>query len=198
MAEGDDGGLVVFLGFALAGVPGFALSASLAAVAGFVVGAVIAGALVRRVPRDRRRALVITVGLETVLVLACLPPLVATAGQVGREPGPAVAAAVATLLAVAMGLQNGVVRHLAVPDLTTTVLTMTITGIAADRGRSGRPVVLRRVLAVTGMLAGAAVGAVLVQTVGLAWALVPVLVLLLGVLGTLLAHDRRAVWVPPL
>jgi hypothetical protein len=31
-----------------------------------------------------------------------------------------------------MGVQNAVARQLAVPDLTTTVLTMTLTGIAAD------------------------------------------------------------------
>ena len=31
-----------------------------------------------------------------------------------------------------MGIQNATVRRLAVPDITTTVLTMTLTGIAAD------------------------------------------------------------------
>ena len=55
-------------------------------------------------------------------------------------PGSGLAAAVAALAAVALGLQNSVVRRLAVPDLTTTVLTMTLTGIAADVRSSGRPV----------------------------------------------------------
>ena len=32
-----------------------------------------------------------------------------------------------------MGVQNSSVRRLAVPDLTTTVLTLTVTGIGADR-----------------------------------------------------------------
>jgi len=36
------------------------------------------------------------------------------------------------LLALAMGGQNAVVRRLAVPDLTTTVLTLTVTGLVAD------------------------------------------------------------------
>jgi len=36
------------------------------------------------------------------------------------------------LTAIAMGLRNATVRRLAVPDLTTTVLTLTVTGIAAD------------------------------------------------------------------
>jgi len=36
------------------------------------------------------------------------------------------------MLAVAMGAQNAVARRLAVPDLTTTVLTLTVTGLVAD------------------------------------------------------------------
>jgi uncharacterized membrane protein YoaK (UPF0700 family) len=35
-------------------------------------------------------------------------------------------------LGVAMGIQNAAARAIAVPDLTTTVLTLTITGVAAD------------------------------------------------------------------
>ena len=63
-----------------------------------------------------------------------------------------------------MGIQNAVARRLAVPDLTTTVLTMTLTGIAADvrakdHGLAGLD---RRVLAVATMFAGAACGALLV------------------------------------
>src|SRR5260370_11374975 len=36
------------------------------------------------------------------------------------------------LTAVGMGLRNATVRRLAVPDMTTTVLTLTLTGLAAD------------------------------------------------------------------
>jgi hypothetical protein len=43
------------------------------------------------------------------------------------EVGLILAAAIA-LLAMAMGVRNATVRRLAVPDLTTTVLTMTLTG----------------------------------------------------------------------
>ena len=41
------------------------------------------------------------------------------------------------LTALAMGLRNATVRKLAVPDLTTTVLTLTITGLAADSSLGG-------------------------------------------------------------
>ena len=49
--------------------------------------------------------------------------------------------------AVAMGLRNATVRRLAVPDLTTTVLTLTLTGLAADSffAGSNNPRSLRRI-----------------------------------------------------
>ena len=62
-----------------------------------------------------------------------------------------------------MGVQNATARHIAVPDLTTTVLTMTLTGIAADVRAAHFGVVVRRLLAVATMLAGAVVGALLVR-----------------------------------
>jgi len=58
------------------------------------------------------------------------------------------------------------VRRLAVPDLTTTVLTMTLTGLAADSklaGGSGKGSA-RRIAAVLAMLAGALAGALLLKT----------------------------------
>jgi uncharacterized membrane protein YoaK (UPF0700 family) len=71
---------------------------------------------------------------------------------------------VIALLALAMGLQNATARRLAVPDLTTTVLTLTLTGLAADSrwagGGSPRP--LMRIAAVVTMFAGAVAGATLV------------------------------------
>jgi hypothetical protein len=56
-----------------------------------------------------------------------------------------------------MGAQNRTARKLAVPDLTTTVLTMTLTGLAADAALAGgRGSKLgRRALSVTAMLLGA-------------------------------------------
>ena len=63
-----------------------------------------------------------------------------------------------------MAIRNAVVRKLAVPDLTTTVLTLTITGLAADSPLAGGagPRLRRRVASVVFMLAGAAAGAWLV------------------------------------
>lgn len=151
-------GNVVFVGFAIAGAPGFSLSASLFALAGFLIGAYGGGVAIGR--RATNRALLFrdACAVELAFLVAALvvSALAATPFD-GR-----VKDAIAITAAIALGLQNAVVRRLAVPDLTTTVLTMTLTGIAADVRAANHGVVLRRVLAVLTMLAGAIVGALLV------------------------------------
>src|SRR4051812_34842913 len=137
-------GNVVFVGFALAGAVGFSLAASLAALAGFVVGARAGGRLSGRFGSDRARLLAAGCGLELVFVAAALTVTAASGATLsagGRD-------AVAAVLAIGMGMQNAVARRLAVPDMTTTVLTMTLTGLAADATVGGKPnaAVFRRVL----------------------------------------------------
>ena len=65
------------------------------------------------------------------------------------------------LLGISMGIQNATVRKLGVPDLTTTVLTLTITGVAADSAIAGGAgsAAGRRVVAVAAMFIGALAGA---------------------------------------
>ena len=62
-------------------------------------------------------------------------------------------------------MQNSTVRHLGAPDLTTTVLTLTLTGLAADSALAGGPGAKphRRLGSVVAMLAGAAAGAGILQ-----------------------------------
>jgi uncharacterized membrane protein YoaK (UPF0700 family) len=70
------------------------------------------------------------------------------------------------LLAFSMGNRNATIRRLAIPDLTTTVLTMTLTALAADSrlaGGSGKGST-RRSLAVLAMFAGALAGGLLLRT----------------------------------
>jgi len=151
-------GNVVFVGFALARAPGFSLANSLVALAGFLVRAGAGGRLVTRLAPDRGRMLQVTAAVEVVLLLAATLVGFLTLGRWG-----AAIYVLAALLAPAMGLQNTTARRLAVPDLTTTVLTMTLTGIVADiRSGEGAAAVLRRLLSIVLMLAGAIVGAVLV------------------------------------
>ena len=69
-----------------------------------------------------------------------------------------------------MGLRNATVRKLGVADPTTTVLTMTLTGLAADSrvggGAAGDSP--RRTASVVAMFSGALLGAALVLHPGLA------------------------------
>ena len=64
--------------------------------------------------------------------------------------------------AIAMGMRNAAVRKLAIPDLTTTVLTLTITGLAADSSlaRGTNPRLQRRIAAVVAMFGGAVLGSI--------------------------------------
>lgn len=172
-------GNVVFAGFAVAGAPGFSLGASLFALAGFLIGAALGGRMTAKVGHDRalhlRSATVSEFALLAValIVAAAFGGPAAIHGTLHLATGTAtfgtgIMDALAALLAVAMGIQNALARKLAVPDLTTTVLTMTLTGIGQDSrtGHRGHVTLSRRVLVVATMLAGGVVGAELVLNVG--------------------------------
>jgi uncharacterized membrane protein YoaK (UPF0700 family) len=73
--------------------------------------------------------------------------------------------ALIALTALAMGTRNAAVRKLAIPDLTTTVLTLTITGIGADSSlaKGNNPRLARRLESIAAMFLGAALGAVVIH-----------------------------------
>ncbi|MGW6271909.1 YoaK family protein [Streptomyces sp. NPDC055060] len=160
-------GNVVFLGFALAGDVQLSATASLLAAGAFVAGAWLGGRIAPRVARPLR-LFALLVGAHAVLVAAALVlDLAVDAKHV-----------LIVLLALGMGLQNAVVGKLAVPDLTTTVLTRTLTGLASDRLG---PASVRRAVSVAAMFAGALAGGLLQLRHGTAAALAPALVLLAAV-----------------
>jgi uncharacterized membrane protein YoaK (UPF0700 family) len=156
-------GNVVFLGFGIAGAGGISVWASLTALGSFLVGGVGGGRIGVRWSSDRGRHLTATTGTELLLVAAALVVVAVSTHHVGT----ASRYAVISLLAIAMGVQNTAARKLAVPDLTTTVLTMTLTGLAADAALSGGPgsKIGRRALSVAAMLLGALIGGALVLRV---------------------------------
>jgi uncharacterized membrane protein YoaK (UPF0700 family) len=187
-------GNIVFIGFALAGAPGFSLSASLSALGGFLVGALLGGALVARFGAHRGVLLRNAVGLEMVLFVIALLVVALGPARLGNVRQAATAAAAA----LAMGVQNAVVRRLAVPDLTTTVLTMTLTGIAADLRSGNRATLVRRLLAVAAMLVGAVGGALLVLHASAAVALGVAVALMAAVLAGAAAASRSSgAWTVP-
>lgn len=150
-------GNVVFCGFAIAGAAGFSLVASLVALAAFAAGAGLGGRLARTRREHRGRLLHAALLVQTTLMLAAY--LVGELGPATDRPGARYPLIV--LLGLAMGVQNASARVLAVPDLTTTVLTMTITGTSADSRVVGGPggKVGRRFLSIAAMFLGALLGA---------------------------------------
>jgi uncharacterized membrane protein YoaK (UPF0700 family) len=167
-------GNIVFLGFAMAGAPGFSVAASLVALASFGFGAGIGGNIGSRLGHHRGRLLSTAAAVQTLLLAAS----VVLAALSGSPVPTGYRYSLIVVLGVAMGIQNAGARRLAVPDLTTTVLTLTITGIAADSTIAGGKgsIAGRRLTSIAAMLTGALIGAALVIHVHIAYTLVIALV----------------------
>jgi uncharacterized membrane protein YoaK (UPF0700 family) len=177
-------GNVVFLGFGLAGAGDIAVSASLVAILAFALGAAVGGrSALRRTPH-RGRLLAAAAVAEAGLVVAAA----VVAQTIGVE-GSAVRLTLVTLLAAAMGGQNAVARRLAVPDRTTTVLTLTVTGLVADA--TSWSIRFRRLVPIVGMLGGALAGGVLLNWVSTPAPLWVATALLLSCAVTAHAATRR-------
>ncbi len=177
-------GNIVVLGFAAAGAPGFSVPATLTSLAVFLVGAACASRMAARIsagpggqPRPSR-LLLTAMATEAVFVAAGAAVAFGAASVGSGWPRYVVIA----LLAFAMGVRNATIRRLAVPDLTTTVLTMTLTGLAADSSLAGgtNQAAGRRTAAVAAMLAGAITGAALYLHTKAAWALLAAALLAAG------------------
>jgi uncharacterized membrane protein YoaK (UPF0700 family) len=178
-------GNVIFLAFALAGAHGLSVSASLTAIAAFLGGALVGGRLGARFGRHRGHHLTLSTVIGTGLVViatvvAALQPALPTAARY----------TVIVTLAVAMGVQNATARKLGVLDVTTTVLTLTLTGLAADSrlagGTNPRPV--RRIGSVVTMFAGALLGAVLVLHTGHVWIAVATAAAIMAIVAAVTAR----------
>lgn len=150
-------GNVVLLGFGLANAGGLPVVAPLISLGAFLIGAGAGGRLGIGIAEKHERVVLIGIGSEVALL--AIAAIVATSIHV--QVGSGSAYVIIALVALAMGMRNAIVRKLAVPDLTTTVLTLTLTGIAADTaaGPVRKSQSIRRLSAVAAMLFGAFVGA---------------------------------------
>ncbi|MBV8580319.1 MAG: DUF1275 domain-containing protein [Candidatus Eremiobacteraeota bacterium] len=169
-------GNVVFLGFAAAGAPGVSLDATVIALAAFVIGSAVGGRIGRRLGTRHARLLVVATTLKLALVAGALLAALGHAEPLGGTPRDLVIA----LLALAMGIQNATARLIGYPDLTTTVLTMTLTAIGADSPLGGGTTVRlgRRLGSLAAMLIGAFGGALILIHLGIKAALGATLILL--------------------
>lgn len=153
-------GNVVLLGFGIAGSSGLSVVGPLVSLLAFLSGAVLGGRIGAMLPP---RAAHLSRAMVIEIAVTALAALIAILFDVtpGRFSGDLIIA----LLAFAMGLRNATVRRLKVADISTTVLTMTLTGLAADSPLAGNDGAGggRRAAAVLSMLAGAVAGALLVK-----------------------------------
>jgi uncharacterized membrane protein YoaK (UPF0700 family) len=155
-------GNVVFLGFSVEPHSGLSAPASLIAIAGFALGALAGGRAAHRLAAESPGRWLATALAAEAVLLGVVAALTGTGVLPFTGHGNLVTI---VLLAAALGVQNSTIRHLGVPDLTTTVLTLTLTGLAADNALAGGPGAKphRRLGSIVAMLAGAAVGAAILQ-----------------------------------
>jgi uncharacterized membrane protein YoaK (UPF0700 family) len=184
-------GNVVILGMAIAGADDLPVVGPLVALFAFMLGAAIGGRVLRPVMvgwTTRSTVLFSIVGVVMVGLTIAL--------FVGDGPPPAPYEYIFTgFFAVVMGVQAATARHIAVKDVTTVVVTSTITGLAADSrlaGGSGQPW-FRRAGAIVLICAGAGVGALL-MTVHIGWgvALAAAVTLVVALIGQLAARPHHA------
>lgn len=186
---GNMTGNVVVLGMGIAGADDLPVLGPLLALAGFLGGAAAGGLVLRDASASWSRRtgwLVLVVGV----VVTGLGVLLLALGDVPRP----VAVSVTTALGAAMGLQAATARVVAVKDVTTVVVTSTITGLAADLflRRGGAVHAVRRASAVVTILLGALLGALLVRwQLGSGLVLAGAICLLVAAVGAA-AHRGRA------
>jgi uncharacterized membrane protein YoaK (UPF0700 family) len=156
-------GNVVFMAFASAGVPEYSMTRSAIALLSALAGGALAGHMDRRIKWKRRNDwLAASLAIEAFLLTLAL-----CLDYVGR--GKAIHSqildTVIVLVGCAMGIRNGAVRRLALPDLTTTVLTLTVAGLAFDSRITGGNNIRwrRRAGSILMMFAGAVSGAILLR-----------------------------------
>jgi len=150
-------GNLVFIGLGLARATGFSLRTTLIAFGCFIIGV---GACRQwlKVRTERLAQLRDILIAQAVLLGAAA----AVAGSTGGNPGGTTRDAVVGISAAAMGGQNAVARRMGVKELTTTVMTGTLVGLISNVGESG-VAQTRQTIGILALVAGAAIGAVLVR-----------------------------------
>lgn len=188
---GNMTGNVVILGMAIAGADGLPVAGPLIALGAFMLGAALGGRVLRPVEvgwTSRATTLFGIVG--AVMALVSISLFVVN----GAPPQP-FQFIITGLLAAAMGVQAAAARHLGVKDVTTVVVTSTITGFAADSwlgGGKGQPW-FRRAAAIVLIGAGAGVGALLLMVhIGWGVALSAVITVAVATIGHVTGQPHHA------
>lgn len=158
---GNMTGNVVILAMALAGAANLPTLGPLVALGAFLLGAAVAGFTLQSSPKgwNRRVTLLLTAGCIALTGTAAISLIVE---NVGRQ---SIGVIVAAVIAMHMGSQALIARHLGVRDMTTVVITSTMTSLAGESlvGKQRPRLLNRRLGAVLAMFAGAAIGVLLLQ-----------------------------------
>ena len=188
-------GNVVFTAFALAGVPGHSITRSVLALLSALAGAAVAGRIDKKLVWKHRNVwLSASFAIEAIFLTLAFCVVWFTRGQ------PIQVSTVNRLIVLAafgMGIRNGTVRRLAVPDLTTTVLTLTVIGLAFDSFIAGGDNLRwpRKVGSIVMMFMGAVTGAMLLRhslALVLGWAaLLTVFCAIIQLLRNETEHEAR-------
>jgi uncharacterized membrane protein YoaK (UPF0700 family) len=153
-------GNIIFLGFAFGGVPGLSIGRSATALGFALAGGLLAGKIDSLFEKRRRNIwLAAAFGIETLLLFDAMIVSWYFKPRGGQHISTALYGIIA-LTALGMGVRNGTVRRLAVPELTTTVLTLTVAALAFDFSLAPdiNPRWRRRVASILMMFSGAFVG----------------------------------------
>ena len=158
---GNMTGNVVILGMALTGADDLPIAGPVIALAAFLLGAVIAGRILLRLEAGWSTRSTVLFGFVGLVLLAAAVPMFLTDSTRPEW----LALSVTGLLGLAMGLQAGTARHIAVKDVTTVVVTSTLVGLAFDSrlGGNAKQQWRRRLGAIVLIGAGAALGALLLR-----------------------------------
>lgn len=185
---GNMTGNVLFVGFALIGVPGIPLVNNLVALACFFLGAVLGARLVgrghgARLPMRLIWSLCGTLGATLVIGVIWV--------GIGL-PGAGAKVWITGVLAAVLGAQVAIIKPIGNSDLSTVVVTNTLANLGRDStlgGGTGGPWI-QRLLAVVAMCAGAVVGAALSRISG-GYSVIAAVVIGAGALVTFM-FERRA------
>jgi uncharacterized membrane protein YoaK (UPF0700 family) len=185
---GNMTGNVVLLGMAVAGGTSLPIVRPALALIFFMLGAAGAGRALRRAPegwshRTSRVLVTLALGLWALVVFAAVAPV-----QGNEVYGSIVTSALALL----MGTQAATAKRLKVAEITTVVVTSTITGLASDSRLAGGKSAFwaRRALAIALIMLGAVAGAAAVHVhLWLGMAISAALASAVALIGHL--HHRR-------
>lgn len=156
---GNMTGNVVILGMALSGTTDLPVVGPAVALVLYFLGAVVGGRLLRGHRDGWTSATTVIFGLVSAMLLACA--VLTKIIPLGTIPHSTVA--LAAVLGFVMGAQAAAARQVKIADVTTVVVTSTITGLAADSwfGARQKQDWMKRAAAVLLILLGALCGAAL-------------------------------------